>query len=384
MWIKKRHSVAFLILKFNLTFWSKFKYRYKPKKCKEKGPFLIIGNHSLAHDPFLYSLLFRGRIYFLTTDELFRMGFFSKMVKTLVAPVPTRKSTRDSSSIKTLLGISKYKKNICIYPEGATTYCGDPSYIDPAIVKLAKKINYKIAIVNIQGGYQSLPRFCVKSRKGKMTGFIKKIITPEEYQNMTNEELYDDIVANIKVDLLDDVKFRYKRKAEFLETTIYYCSKCNTFENTTSFKNTFKCTNCGETYIVDEYLKMHNNNTVTTISELYHKQQDKINSLSLQDINNLVYTDDIVLSEVVDFVKVEKTKGTLKLINSTLVINDFSFKLDDISSCTTTGTHFLDIYVGDKIYQIRGNWQFSNLKYMNIIFRYKNLITQNDSKYLGI
>lgn len=362
-----------------------FKYNYKVEKCKEKGPFLILGNHSMAHDPLLYSNIFKENIYYLTTDELFRMGTFSKLVKFLLAPIPKTKSLRDTSYIKSMLKISKEQKNICIFPEGATTYSGEMSKIDPAIAKLAKKINYRIAFVNLEGGFQSYPKFAVHSRKGRVTAKVVKILSIDEVQNMSNEELYDEINKNLKVDLLTNVKFKYSRKAEYLENTLYYCNDCNSFDTTTSYKNEFYCTKCAASYTVDEYLNLHKNDGKEyKISDLYHLQENKINSLTLDDIHNLDWNAPISLIEVVNFVKEPRARGDLKLIDGSLVINDLSFPLKDITAACTTDSHICDFYINDKTYQIKGDRRFPALKYMNLIYRYKNLLNDEESKFLGI
>ncbi|MFI3252692.1 MAG: lysophospholipid acyltransferase family protein [bacterium] len=383
MWVKRRHTAAYFVIRSIVRIVSKFKYNFKYEQCKEKGPFLILGNHSIAHDPLLYSALFKKKVYFLTADELLRMGFFSKLVQFFIAPIPKTKSLSDTSSVKTMLRIAKQKQNICIFPEGATTYCGNQSEIDPSIAKLAKKINHPIALVNLEGGFQSYPKFAKKVRKGKMKAYVKRIITPEEMSLMSVDELYAVIKETLKVPLVQDAKYRYKRKAEFLETTIYYCSHCDSFDTTTSHKNTFSCTKCGVSYEVDEQVNLVNENGKTTISELFHKQEEKINTLSIDDINNAGFNDEVTLTEVINYKKVLRAQGTLRLEDGCLVINEFKFELDKIIGCCTTGSDMVDIYYENLTYQFRGDKKFCALKYMNIIYRYGNIANNIDTKFLG-
>ena len=45
----------------------------------------------------------------------------------------------------------------------------------------------------------------------------------------------------------------------------------------------------------------------------------------------------------------------------------------------------LNIYYGDKVYQIKGSERFNALKYMNFYYRYKNLTEEvEDGKFLGL
>lgn len=385
MWVKKRHTFYIFMVKRIVWGILKIKYNFKYTKCKEKGPFLIIGNHSIAHDPFLYAWLFKGSIYFMTTDELYRMGLLSKWIKHALAPIPKSKSLRDTSAIKLCFEVAKANKNIAIYPEGATTYSGELCTIDPSIVKLAKKIKYKIAIVNVEGGFQSRPKFGTgASRRGKLKSYVKKIITIEELEALSNDELFDIIKENIKVPLVEGVNYKSKARAHYLETTLYYCDKCDSFNTTHSHIHDFYCKKCGVKYNVAKDLKLFMGEEETSISYLFKKQEEKINSLSLEDISNLVYEDNATLYEVVNYKKIPKSSGELKLINSSIVVGAYTFKLEDIVASCTTGPDMVDIYVGDKVYQIRGEGRFCALKYMNIVYRYKNLINNDDSKYIGV
>ncbi len=380
MLVRRRHSFGCLLFRTVGRIVGKFKYNYKCTPCKEKGPFLILGNHSTAADPLLYSVLFPRRVYVLIADEMLRT-FYSGFINFFLGAVQTTKSVKDTASVKKLLSIAKQNQSIGLFPEGATTYDGSLCYIDPSIVKLAKKINYDVALVNVEGGYQTAPKFANKSRKGEVRGYVKTIIRKEEIATMTNDELYDTIVSNLKVDLVKR-DFNSNARAECLENTIYYCHNCDSIKTYSSNKNNFFCTKCNTSYFVNKDLSIEGN--MASIKDLYNIQQDKINSLSLEDINNLVYEDEARFVKIVDNKKHFKYKGKFKLQNSVLEIGDYKFNLSDITSSCTTGSHMVDIFVEGKIYQLIGDDKFSALKYMNIIYRYINLVSNNDSKYLGV
>lgn len=382
MLVKRRHKFGCFLLRTISFVISKYKYNYKYETYKKKGPILLLGNHVMAHDPGLYSLVLKEEVYVLVANEMLRHGLTTKIMNYLLGPVPTSVGVKDTSSIKKLLSIAKEKKSIGIFPEGATTYCGELSYIEPNVAKLAKKINYDIVIVNVEGGFQSFPKFATKSRKGVLRSYIRKVITKEELQEMSTEELYDQIVTNLKVDLLKGVEYRYSKRAEYLENTIYYCHNCDSFKTYSSFKNNFKCNKCNTSYFVNKDLSIDGN--VDSIAKLYHLQQDKINSLSLDDINNLVYEDNVKFIEVINNKKHTIYKGDLKLINSKFILGDIIIDLKDIKASCTTSSYMVDLYVGEKVYQLIGDKKFSALKYMNIIYRYINLSTNNNSKFLGI
>ncbi len=380
MLIKKRHSFGCFLFRTVGRIVGKLKYNYKYTPCKEKGPFLILGNHSTAADPLLYSVLFPQRVYVLIADEMLRT-FYSGAINYFLGAVQTTKSVKDTSSVKKLITIAKQNYSIGIFPEGATTYDGTLCHIDPSIVKLAKKINFDLALVNVTGGYQTAPKFAKKARKGEVNGFVKTIIRKEELASMSNDELYDTIVSNLTVDLVKR-DFKSNERAECLENTIYYCHNCDSFDTYTSRKNNFYCTKCNTSYFLNKDLSVEGN--MASIKDLYDVQKEKINTLTLDDINNLVYKDNAKFVEIIGNKKIKKYSGNFKLENSILEIGDYKIPLSEITSSCTTGSHMVDIFFNNKIYQLIGDEKFSALKYMNIIYRYINLVSNNESKYLGV
>ena len=52
---------------------------------------------------------------------------------------------------------------------------------------------------------------------------------------------------------------------------------------------------------------------------------------------------------------------------------------------TVLGRNKLNLYIGDKVYQCKGNKRFNALKYVHIYHRYKNIKEGNsDGKFLGL
>jgi 1-acyl-sn-glycerol-3-phosphate acyltransferase len=96
--------------------------------------------------------------------------------------------------------VAKEGGTICIAPEGNRTYSGKTEYINPAIVSLARKIRLPIALYRIEGGYGVQPRWSDVTRKGKMRSYVSEVIKPEEYSEMTDEELLERINKGLFVD----------------------------------------------------------------------------------------------------------------------------------------------------------------------------------------
>ena len=58
------------------------------------GPMLLIANHVTAWDPLLIASALDGRqIYFVASEHIFRLGWVSKLLHWLVAPIARRNGT---------------------------------------------------------------------------------------------------------------------------------------------------------------------------------------------------------------------------------------------------------------------------------------------------
>lgn len=388
MWVKKRHKITFFLLVPWLRLFCYLRYNYRGIKCKEKGPFLILCNHTATLDFFLVAMSFKDTIYYLTSDDLMSKGFVSKVIKFLVEPIPKSKSLRDVEAVKGCLKVAKENGTICIFPEGNRTYSGKLCYVDPSIVKLCRKLNYKVAIYNVEGGYQTDPRFSNKVRRGKMRGYVKKILTPTMMENMTNDEIYAELVENLNVDLVNNVKFKSNKKAEYLERAIYYCGECNTFEQMHSEGNKFICKNCNSTFIVDDSANLVKGDEIYPISELYDLQSNVISNFSMEQVDLHKYQDEVSFFEVIKF-KGRNTlfEGTMELKNNTLCFGQHQFSFDDIENMTVLGKNKINFYLNRQIFQVKGNKRFSGLKYLQIYNHYKNLkrgIVYDGNEFLGL
>lgn len=383
MWVKRRHGIVFFILRPFVKIFLFFKIGYKYEKYKGKEPVLILSNHTLNIDFFCLATSFNKQIYFLATDDIFNLGFASKIIKYLVNPIPKTKSKQDLESIKTCLRVAKEKGNISIFPEGNRTFDGTLCNVDVGIAKLAKKINYDVVLYTISGGYQSSPRFGNKIRKGKVVGKISKIITKEVLKTLDNEELTNIITSTLNVDLLDHV-YKGKRKAEYLERCIYYCTKCNSFNTMVSNKNEFYCCKCSNKYEFNKQSYLINNNEKYTVNDLYQKQNEKIRTLTSNDIKELIFEDEGKLYSSIKGSKEFLCKTKIKLENNMISIGKYNLNIDDITSVSLLGGFKIRFFTETLELQFEGHKRFCGLKYMNVVFQNMNLKKEENSKFLGL
>lgn len=398
-WIKPRHRVVREILNLVLRPYSYFKYGIRAQRFKEQGkrPYLVLYNHQTAFDQFFVGMSFRGAVYYLATEDIFSKGFVSSLIRYLVAPIPIKKQTTDIKAILNCIKVAKEGGTIAIAPEGNRTYSGKTEYMSPSIAPLARKLGMPIALYRIEGGYGVHPRWSDVVRKGKMRGYVSKVIYPDEYANMTDDELFLAIKNELYVnEAVADSNFKHKKSAEYLERAIYYCHYCglSTFE---SHRDIIECKKCGRKvkYLPDKKLEgVGFDFPYHFVADWYEAQSNFTNGLDVnQYCDEPMWCDKAALREVIPYKKKELLcksaemslyGNRIEIVSANLNL-DLSF--DELQAVAVLGKNKLNIYHKDKIYQIKGDKRFNALKYVHIYHRYKNIIkgeTDGKLQFLGL
>lgn len=397
-WIKYRHRIVRNIAYAVLYPYSKWKYKITVDKFKQQGDraYLILMNHQTPFDQFFVGMSFRGSVYYLATEDIFSKGFISSLIRWLVAPIPIKKQTTDVTAVMNCIRVAKEGGTIAIAPEGNRTYSGKTEYMSPAIASLARKLHLPIALYRIEGGYGAHPRWSDVVRKGKVHGYVSQVIEPEDYDNLTNEELFEIIKNGLMVDEGNsDGIFKSNRRAEYLERAIYVCPYCGLSEFESN-KNEIECKKCHRKieYQTDKKLTgVGFSFPFEYVTQWYDYQEEYVSSLDLSEyIQVPLYRDAVSVSEVI----VYKNKRLLQksafvaLYGDRIVIdeeceNELVFSFEDVSAVSVLGRNKLNIYHGEKVYQLKGKKRFNALKYVNIYYHHKNITKGVENKhFLGV
>ncbi|MBQ0004282.1 MAG: 1-acyl-sn-glycerol-3-phosphate acyltransferase, partial [Clostridiales bacterium] len=245
-WTKKRHRVIFAIVKFFGMWHVRRKYNITLERCEAlKGrQSLLLFNHVTAYDQFFVADAVNVPVYFIASEDIFSIGWLSKLMSWAVAPIPIKKQAQDVKALKTCLKVVKEGGTIALSPEGNRTYSGKLCYIKATVVAMAKRFKLPIACYRIEGGFGKQPRWSDTVRGGSMRAYVSRIIEPEEYKAMSDEELMTEIVAELDVNETGNTgEYEGEHLAEYLERAMYVCPDCglSRFE---SHGNEFNCTNC--------------------------------------------------------------------------------------------------------------------------------------------
>lgn len=225
--LKFRHKLITSLTRPILSLFFKVRYKYSYKNyraLKKKGPFLVLGNHTIGPDPILMGLSFPFPLYYFATEQIFNMGFVSTLLKYAVNPIKKSKSVNDINAIRKARKIVREGGSIAVYPEGNLTYTGETLNYTNSIIKLIKFLKIPVIIFVTEGLYFSNPRWAVYNKRGKSKGYIKLIIQPEEYLDLTDEELFSLVREHLYINAYDNpnnYKYKGKKLAVGLERLIF-------------------------------------------------------------------------------------------------------------------------------------------------------------------
>ena len=395
-WLKFRHKVVRNVLYGTLGVYTRLRYNVKIEKFKEQNgrQYLILFNHQTAYDQFLVGMSFRGPVYFVASEDIFTLGFASKLIKYLVAPIPIKKQANDARAVINCMKVAKEGGSIAIAPEGNRTYSGKTEYINPSIVGLVRALKLPLALYRIEGGYGIHPRWSDRIRRGKMKSYVSRVVEYDEYSGLDDAALYSLICEALYVNEAKESEgFCGKALAEYLERAIYVCHKCgfSTFE---SHGDVIKCKKCGASarYLPSGALQpIEGDVPFGFVNDWYEFQKKFVNDYDpLLDTGNPLYVEKASVFKVIPNEKKELLfDAHLSLYGNRLELDpDGGEKMvlpfDEIKFVTVLGKNKFDVYIGDKIYQFKSDERFCALKYVNLFYRYSGLNGRSENGYLGL
>jgi len=377
--VRKRHSAWNKIVSPVISLFIKKKFNYSCESYDIKPPFLVLGNHTTDYDAFFIAKSFKCHLYFVMSDHVSSIPLAGKLVRHLVSPIPITKSTADATTVRNVMSVIRQGAAVALFPEGNKSFSGEMSEMKPSIGKLIKKLNVPVLIYNIEGGYFSSPRWTKNKRKGKVRGFVKYTMMPEEIQSLSEEQIFMKVKENLRVNAYEvqkDQKIRYigKNLAQNIETFLYVCPSCKSISSLHGSGDVFKCDKCDFSSTYDEYGYVHND-FFSRLDEFDKWQKSYLRSIdfSALDENQEITSDEgFLIKKKVNNYKNKKI-GTFKL---TCYKNRFELTsekqtilipFDEIQGYALEGVNGIQIHTKDgSTYRFKNEYTISGLKYLNL------------------
>ena len=327
------------------------------KKCKIKGPAIILSNHTSFYD-FIYTsaAMYPHRVSYLAAKKMFYepvTGFFLRLARAIP------KSLMQADPIATLhaFRILKKKGIVSIFPEGQISPSGRSLTPAFAIAKFLKKANVNVYIVKHMGAGLSNPPWSKKTFRGRVETIKELIINKEDLIKMSDQDIYQVVCEKLyysqsEYNKLKQYKFKLNDISN-LENVIYLCPKCS-HEGLTSNRNQLICPSCNHTLTYNTYGLINGKG----LDELFCEQESFVRKEI--DLNYEYYIEGHArlmsfrnqrLVEVGQgFISVKRFeysyKGTIDNVYKELI-----FKVSSTPTLPSDIGRNIQIYEGDNIYQ---------------------------------
>lgn len=248
---KRRHHRVVRILRAPIGVAMRLWLNFRPAKVPDiKGPFLLLANHVTDFDPIFVVVGMKKHMYFVASANILRAGFLSKLLKRYLAPISREKGVLGAGTALDTVRSLRAGNNVAIFPEGNRSFDGLTGDMYPATVKLAKASGASLVTYRLSGGYFTSPRWGYTIfRRGRMSGEVVGVYSPEQLKAMSAEEIEQVVKRDLAVDAYADqaanpVRYRARKLAEGLECVLYTCPECGGIGSMTSSGNELKCS-CG-------------------------------------------------------------------------------------------------------------------------------------------
>lgn len=258
-----------------LSFPETFVVHSKIKKTNMKGlkpPYILLCNHNSFLDfKVATRAVFPHRSSYIVAVD----GFINReSLMRNVGCFGKRKFMNDSRLIRPIKHSLEVNKDVCqIYPEARYSLVGTTSPLPESLGKLIKLLKQPVVMLLSHGHHLRQPFWNLHPRKIRTTSELTQILTKDDIERMTVDEINDVIATNFQYDeyqyqLDNKIVIDYKDRAKNLFKVLYQCPKCHAEFQMKSDTNRIWCEACGDSHEMDEYGQLHNTSGETTFAHI--------------------------------------------------------------------------------------------------------------------
>ena len=233
-----------------------------------KPPYIMLSNHHEFVDFEMASLL----TFPACLNNIAHIDGFVKRIPIMEAMgcICKRKFTTDMNLIESIDTVLNEQKGIIsIYPEARYSPIGTLAPLPEALGRLIKRFGVPVVTVIHHGNYLHMPFWDFRhKRKVPLYSVQKKILTPEQIDKMSADEIYDTVVREMAYDEYayqkeNNIRITEPYRAQGLHKVLYQCPACGTESRMNSEGAELFCESCGKRWTMDELGELHANSGVT-------------------------------------------------------------------------------------------------------------------------
>ena len=258
-----------------LSFFALLFKKHKVERINMEGlkpPYMILSNHMSFID---FELCALGTRMDRVNNVVNIDGYYQRpWLMEWIGAICTRKFTMDLHLVKSIRKVLSRKDVLCMYPEARYSPCGTTSYIPESVGMLVKRNKVPVVAVVHRGNYLHSPFWDFRrKRKVPLHTTLTKILTPEEIEAMSVDEINDRIREALTYD-----EYKYQKeqgilikesyRAEGLHKILYQCPHCMTEFKMDSKGTEVFCTSCGKRWTLNEDGSLSSNSGLTEFSRI--------------------------------------------------------------------------------------------------------------------
>jgi len=370
---KKRHQLIWRILHPLVRLWFGPRFHFQHEQYDVQGPALILSNHVTNYDPLLLALSFPNKpVYFVASEHLFRMGWVSRLINYLVAPIARRKGSNGMDTAMACMRRLRAGDRVCIFGEGETTWNGESQPIVSSTGSLVRACGAELITYRIEGGYLTAPRWGKGIRRGRMKGRIVGRYSPDELRGMNpaqiteliNRDLYEDAWARQEK---EKVRFRGGSRAKFIETALFLCPACKGLGTLRGEGNRVTCS-CGLDLQFTEYGLFDPPQPFENMAQWDRWQHDCLLKGEYDRNNARLFEEDVALVKVQEDSHQVKPlcSGRMRLEEDCLCCGEYRFALKEISNLAIVQRRMIVFTYEGEYYELRAPQPCCMRKYLAV------------------
>ena len=260
---QRRHQRLWSFCRVIVRPWLKGIYHIQAENAAPRikdiqGPYLVLSNHNGNLDPGFLGLSFSKQMYFVASENVYRSGLSSKLLKWAFEPIAKIKGSSDAMTVMKMVRTLRSGMNVCLFPEGNRSYDGRTGEINVATGKLVKVSGANLVTYRLEGGYLTTPRWASTVRKGRLYGHVVNVYTKEQLKEMKPEEIVEHVRADLQEDAYErqaaaPIAYKGKKLAEGLECSLAVCPECRSIGSLVTKGSDISCKTCELSTSIDEY-----------------------------------------------------------------------------------------------------------------------------------
>lgn len=370
-----RHLIAWAIVRPLVIVFIFFKFGYRFRLAKNlPDNYIVLANHNTDYDPLFVAASFPKQMYFVGSEHISRWKVAYDLLRYFFQPILRYKGTSAASTVMEMLRSLRAGANVCMFPEGARSWNGVTAPILPSTGKVVKSAKCGLVTFKIEGGYFVSPNWSEGgTRRGRVSGKVVRVYTPEELSGMSVDEINSVINRDLHEDayvrqLEAPAAYRGKQIAYRMENMLSHCPNCREMDTLTSCKNTVACSKCGHSFQYTQ-LGMLEGTKQKTVKELFQWQKEQVLHDSAE--GRQYKADNVRIYTVENHVQTLAAQGTLSLDKQHLTCQDLDIPLDKITDMAMHGRHAIVLSAGDTYYEILPDHKDCALKFHLLYQAYK-------------